>query len=68
MDIEITAFRSWITSKEKPVPFPYRNVICPWQTRKEIHLATKFCDRLWYECDEAERNKIFRLEEERTWK
>lgn len=28
------------------IPEDYRNVICPWQTTKELRLAVKFVDQL----------------------
>jgi hypothetical protein len=29
-----------------PVPWKYRNVVNPWQSPKEIRLATRFIDRM----------------------
>ncbi|MHB8407730.1 MAG: hypothetical protein ACYDHY_06405 [Acidiferrobacterales bacterium] len=28
------------------VPWKYRNVVCPWQTPKEIKLACRFIDKM----------------------
>ncbi len=40
----------------------YRQVICPWQTPKEIRSAEKFCDRIWQRLTEDERREVFRLD------
>lgn len=49
------------------VAWIYRNVICPWQTPKDIQSAEKFCAKIWNSLRVDERIAVFRLKEERDW-
>ena len=45
----------------------YRNVICPWQSEKDIRAAEKFIDRMLYKINEEEKKVILRYDQERDW-
>jgi hypothetical protein len=45
----------------------YRNVICPWQTEREIKSAEKFIDRMLFKATDEEKLYILRYDQERDW-
>ena len=45
----------------------YRNVICPWQTDKEIKSAEKFIDKMLFKEKEETKLLILRYNEHRNW-
>ena len=45
----------------------FRNVICPWQTQKDIDSAVMFCMRIWKDLSDDERTEIFKLKVDRVW-
>lgn len=50
------------------VPPDYRNVICPWQTPREIRAQSKFLDRMFRKLDPFERRELLRLDSsDRVW-
>lgn len=65
--IELTLWTGYIGSVQ-PVPPDFRNVICPWQTPREIRAQSKFAKKIWNSLSPEERVEIFKLREFRKWK
>ena len=45
----------------------FRNVLNPYQTFREVRSQSKTLEKIWRELEDAERRRVFRLDEERDW-
>lgn len=53
------------------MPSKFRNVLCPWQTEREIQSQTKFIERMLKKLkltEEQERELLFLDKPDREWK